>query len=84
MNKIFVAHLHKFVLVFFDDILVYSKTMSEHCHHLRKVLQILKDNSLTAKSSKCTFATSQVEYLGHVINGQGVATDPAKIEPIKE
>jgi hypothetical protein len=57
--------------------------MSDHMHHLRAVLQVLRDNSLTAKENKCTFASTQVEYLGHIIHGQGVATDPAKIEPIR-
>jgi hypothetical protein len=83
MNSVFEPYLRKFVLVFFDDILIDNKTMSEHLEHLRIVLQLLRENSLTTKESKCTFASSQVEYLGHIINGQGVATDPTKIEAIK-
>jgi hypothetical protein len=82
MNKIFATHLRKFILVFFDDILVYNSNMEEHASHLTQVLQILRTNCLVAKRSKCVFATHQVEYLGHVITAQGVATDPVKIEAI--
>jgi hypothetical protein len=57
--------------------------MEEHIEHIILVLQILRDNKLTAKKSKCTFATPQVEYLGHVIDGTGVSSDPSKIEAIK-
>jgi hypothetical protein len=82
MNKIFHPHLRKFVLVFFDDILVYNKSMEEHISHLAQVLQILRANNLTAKIIMCVFATNQVEYLGHVINCQGVSPDSAKIQAI--
>jgi hypothetical protein len=82
MNNIFSAHLRKFVLVFFDDILIYSKSLAEHRHHLSQVLQILRLHQLKAKLSKCTFATASVDYLGHVLSGSGVATDPSKIEDI--
>jgi hypothetical protein len=68
--------LINFVLVFFDDILVYSKTSEEHNEHLRQVLQILRAHHRSAKRSKCTFAISQVDYLGHIISGEGVATNP--------
>jgi hypothetical protein len=64
-------------------ILIYSKTREEHLEHLKLVLQLLRSHSLTAKRSKCVFATGKVEYLGHIISGQGVATDPAKIETIQ-
>jgi hypothetical protein len=82
MNTIFVAYLRKFVLVFFDDILIYSHTMQDHMVHLQTVLQLLRSNHLTTKKSKCAFAVNQVEYLGHIISGQGVVTDLAKIEAI--
>lgn len=82
MNDIFAAHLRKFVLVFFDDILVYSKSLYEHVTHLREVLEILKNNKLTAKKSKCSFAQERVEYLGHIISGDGVATNPKKITDV--
>jgi hypothetical protein len=76
INDIFGAHLRNFVLVFFDDILVYSKTSEEHNEHLRQVLQILRAHHRSFKRSKCTFAISQVDYLGHIISGEGVATNP--------
>jgi hypothetical protein len=83
MNKIFAPHLRKFVLVFFDDILVFNQSLEDHVLHLKQVLQILRDNELTAKKSKCVFAVPQVEYLGHVIGAQGVSTVPNKVETIK-
>lgn len=72
------------MLDFFDDILVYRKDLEEHAGHLRLVLQVLADNQPYAKMSKCVFATSEVEYLGHIISGQGVQTDPKKIKAMKQ
>ncbi|XP_022040582.1 uncharacterized protein LOC110943134 [Helianthus annuus] len=83
MNHTFKPLLRKSVLVFFDDILVYSKTVEEHMGHLREVLQILRANKLYAKLSKCSFGGRAVEYLGHIISKEGIATDPKKIEAIK-
>jgi hypothetical protein len=77
MNIIFSQHLQKFVLVFFDDILVYS--LEEHLDHLHTVLYLLRNHQLKAKLSKCLFGQPQVEYLGHIISAQGVQTDPGKI-----
>jgi hypothetical protein len=71
-------------LVFFDDILVYRSDKEQHKKHLSIVLNILRENQLKAKLTKCTFAQPQVEYLGHIISGQGVATDPSKIKDIIE
>jgi hypothetical protein len=82
MNNIFAQLLRKFVLVFFDDILVYSKTIQEHKKHMAIILQLLRQHKLSAKLSKCSFATETVEYLGHVLSGDGVATDPSKIVDI--
>ncbi len=82
MNTVFGPYLRKYVLVFFDDILVYSKTWAEHLRHLKVVLEVLQENKLYAKQSKCTFAKGQVEYLGHIISGSGVATDPMKVEAV--
>ena len=72
--------LRKFVLVFFDDILVYSRDMPTHILHLKSVLQVLFDHKLFAKRSKCTFACYKVEYLGHIISDHGVRTDPKKTQ----
>ncbi|XP_039004688.1 uncharacterized protein LOC120131883 [Hibiscus syriacus] len=83
MNDLFTSYLRKFVLVFFDDILVYSTTLTAHALHLRKVLEILTQHQLYAKRSKCYFGQKQVEYLGHIITAQGVSTDPSKIAAIK-
>jgi hypothetical protein len=82
MNTIFKDHLRKWILVFFDDILVYSKSLSEHLVHLKITLQILQQHSLFVKLPKCSFATAQVEYLGHIISGAGVATKPQNITAI--
>jgi RNase H-like domain found in reverse transcriptase/Reverse transcriptase (RNA-dependent DNA polymerase)/Integrase zinc binding domain/Retroviral aspartyl protease/Ty3 transposon capsid-like protein/Integrase core domain/Chromo (CHRromatin Organisation MOdifier) domain len=84
MNQVFKPFLRKHVLVFFDDILVYSSTLFLHQQHLRSVLQNLKDNQLFAKRSKCEFGVQTVEYLGHIITPQGVTTDPQKIRVMAE
>ena len=77
MNSIFAPYLRKFVLVFMDDILVYSP-LESHVQHLKLVLQLLKQHQLYAKMSKCSFAATSLEYLGHIISADGVATDPEK------
>ncbi|XP_074277350.1 uncharacterized protein LOC141600986 [Silene latifolia] len=79
MNKVFQPYLRKFVLVFFDDILIYSKGWGEHMEHLRLVLQLMKKNQLYAKPSKCCFGADKLEYLGHIVSKEGVATEPSKI-----
>lgn len=79
MNAIFKPYLRKFVLVFFDDILVYSHSHEEHLKHLSIVLQVLRNHTLFAKRSKCTFGSSFVDYLVHVISGTGVQVDASKI-----
>lgn len=84
MNQTFQTYLRKFVLVFFDDILVYSKNLQEHYEHLQIVFQILRDNQLYAKKSKCAFAQSQINYLGHVISGQGISIDPSKLQDVQD
>jgi hypothetical protein len=68
MNTMLAEVLRKFALVFFDDILIYNPSITDHVHHLRIVLQILRENQLFAKLTKCTFAQHEVEYLGHIIN----------------
>jgi hypothetical protein len=76
MNQILQPYLRKFVLVFFNDILIYNKSEAEHYIHLEKVLLLLRQHQLYAKQSKCVFLQAKVEYLGHIITKQGVATDP--------
>ncbi|KAE8696106.1 hypothetical protein F3Y22_tig00110676pilonHSYRG00061 [Hibiscus syriacus] len=83
MNELFSSFLRKFVLVFFDDILVYSTSMKDHITHLGLVLVILQTNQLFAKMSKCFFGQTQVEYLGHIISAAGVSTDPTKVEAMR-
>ena len=80
MNSIFEPYIRKFVLVFFDDILIYSPDPEAHLTHLKIVLDTLRHHSLLAKLSKCSFGQSQVEYLGHVVTREGVIADPAKID----
>jgi hypothetical protein len=84
MNTVLSDYLRKFALVFFDDILIYSTSLSAHVQHLRTVLQVLRDNKLYAKLSKCSFAQEEIEYLGHIISEAGVATDPSKIAIIQQ
>jgi hypothetical protein len=82
MNKVFMEYLDKFVVVFIDDILVYSKNEEEHEGHLRLVLQKLRENQLYAKFSKCEFWLSEVSFLGHVITDGGIAVDPGKVKDV--
>lgn len=83
MNTTLSPVLRKCVLVFFDDILVYSKTYDDHCHYLRLVLQLLQKDKWQVKISKCSFAQRQLAYLGHIISGKGVSTDPNKIVAVR-
>ena len=82
MNQDFQPYLDKFVVVFIDDILIYSKEWHEHGEHLRLSLQLLRDHQLYAKLSKCDFWLRQVTFLGHVISGDGLSVDPTKIEAV--
>ena len=82
MTKIFCKHLDDFVLVFFDDILIYSKTEEEHEGHVRQVLELLRRHKLYAKKSKCTLFTNCVEYLGFIVSKDGISTNHSKIEAI--
>ncbi|KAL2233225.1 UNVERIFIED_CONTAM: Transposon Tf2-12 polyprotein [Sesamum indicum] len=84
MNRTFQEYLDHFVIVFIDDILVYSRDRDEHEQHLRMVLQILKEKELYAKLSKCEFWVNQVVFLGHVVSGDGVMPDPSKVKAIME
>ncbi|GJV74357.1 putative reverse transcriptase domain-containing protein [Tanacetum coccineum] len=82
MNRFCRPYLDKFVIVFIDDILIYSKTQEEHVEHLRSVLELLKKEKLYAKFYKCEFWIREVQFLGHVTNGNGIHVDPSKIEAI--
>ena len=84
MNYIFGPHNRKFVLVFRDDVLVFSATLEDHIEHLQTVFQILRENQFYVKASKCSFAQQSMEYLGHIISDQGVATDPEKISVVQQ
>jgi hypothetical protein len=79
MNKVFMEELDKFVIIFIDDILIYSESTEEHAEHLRVVLERLRQNQLYAKFSKCGFWLEKVAFLGHVLIADGVAIDPEKI-----
>jgi hypothetical protein len=82
MNKVFMEYLDRFVVVFIDDILIFSKTMEEHEEHLRLVLDKLRSNQLYAKFSKCEFWLTKVTFLGHVISAGGVLVDPGKVKDV--
>ena len=84
MNSIFKPFLRKFVLVFFDDILIYNKSWKDHVEHVDRVLQLLEEKQFYAKRSKCFFGVQEVEYLGHIVSHEGVKVDPSKIKAIKE
>jgi hypothetical protein len=84
MNEIFKPFLRKFVLVFFDDILVYNKTVEKHGDHLRMVILLFRKHQLYAKKSKCHFGVNEIDYLGHFISEQGVRTNPSKIEAMSK
>ena len=82
MNSVFMPELDKFVVVFIDDILVYSKSMEDREEHLRVVLQRLRDHQLYAKFSKYEFWINEVPFLGHVISLEGIAVDPSKVRDV--
>ena len=82
MNLIFNTYLDWFVVVFINDILIYSKFKEEHVEHLRIVLQVLKEKKLYANLSKCEFWLTEVSFLGHVISGDGIAIDPSKVDVV--
>jgi hypothetical protein len=84
MNGVFRNYLDKFVIVFLDDILVYSKIEEEHEQHLRMVLQVLREHQLYEKLSKCSFYQKQIHYLGHIIFKEGIVVDPEKVQAIQE
>ena len=82
MNRVFHPYLDRFVIVFIDDILVYSRNEKEHAEHLWTVLQTLRQKQLYAKFSKCEFWLARVVFLGHVISAEGIYVDPQRIEAV--
>ena len=82
MNRVFQPYVDQFVIVFIDDILVYSKDAQEHEQHLRIVLETLREKRLYAKLSKCDFWLKEVSFLGHIVSVEGIRVDPAKIEVV--
>src|SRR3954471_22581145 len=83
MSGIFSPYLNKFIVVFVDDILIYSASKAEHAEHLRIALQLLRDNQLYAKLSKCEFWLPQVKFLGHVVSGAGITVDEEMVASVK-
>ena len=83
MNNVMHKYLDKFVVVFIDDILIYSKYEEEHKEHLKIVLQELREHQLYAKFSKCDFFKDKIQYLGHVVTKEGIFVDPKKIKAIE-
>ena len=84
MNRVFRPYLDNFVVVFIDDVLIYSQDEVSHREHLRIVLETLRTHKLYAKFSKCDFWLKEVQFLGHVISGDGIAVDPAKVQAVLE
>jgi hypothetical protein len=82
MNFVFMSELDKFVVVFIDDILIYSRSEEEHARHLCVILQRLWDHKLYAKFSKCAFWPKEVHFLRHIIYAEGIAVDPSKIQEV--
>jgi hypothetical protein len=82
MNSVFMTELDKFIVVFIDDILVYSKNKEEHVEHLRIILQRLRDHKLYAKFSKCEFRLDSVKFLGLTISNEGISVDPSKVQEV--
>ena len=80
--RVFNRYLDKFVLVFLDDILIYSKNEEEHEEHFRLTLQVLREHQLYAKLSKCDFYRDKIQYLGHIILDEGISVDPEKLRPL--
>jgi hypothetical protein len=84
MNKVFMEFLDKFVIVFINDILVYSKNNEEHERHLRLIMEKLREHKLYAKFSKCEFWLSEVAFLGHIVSKKGIVVDPSKVTAVIE
>jgi len=84
MNSVFMLELDKFVVVFINDILVYSEKEQDHAEHLRVVLSRLREHQLYAKFSKCEFWLKKVPFLGHILSEEGIAVDPSKVQEVMD
>ena len=84
MNNMLRPHLNKFVVVYIDDILIFSKTIEEHQEHVKQVLDLLRENKFHIKLKKCEFEQKEVKFLGHLVGADGVKVDPAKIAAIRD
>ena len=83
MNWVFSQFLDLFVIVFIDDILVYSKSEEDHANHLRIIVQTIKDHKLYAKFSKCEFWLNAIAFLGHIVSSEGIRVDPQKVKAVR-
>lgn len=83
MNQLLEEFLRKFVVVFFDDILIYNRSLEDHCKHLREVLELLERHSFFVRQSKCCFRVSELAYLGHIITTEGIRPDPDKVSAVE-
>ena len=84
MNRIFAPHLYKFVVVYLDDIMIFSRTPEEHVQHLRTVLELLRQHKFYAKREKCSLNKPEVKFLGHLVGREGLRVDPAKVKAVQE
>jgi len=84
MNRLFQPYLRKYIVVFFNDILIYSQSVREHVLHLETAFQVLMEGKFTLKLSKCSFAQRQIEYLGHIVSGEGVQPVPDKVQAVQQ
>ena len=84
MNGFFFPYLRKFVLVFFNDILIYSKKWNSHLKHVETILKLLEENKFYANKSKCSFGQKEIEFLGHIVSAGGIKVDPNKVMAITE
>ena len=84
INHVLRAFISKFVVVYFDDILVYSKTIEDHLNHLRSVISVLRSEKLYANLHKCSFCTDQITFLGYVVNAKSVEVDEEKVKAIRD
>jgi hypothetical protein len=83
MHKIFAKYLHKLVVIYLDDIMIYSKTEKEHLQHLRQVFQLIRDNRFYLKLSECSFMQEWTLFLGYYVGPEGIKPDPTKVEAVK-